>query len=100
MKTFIIIGSLFMALTVMAGAFGAHNLKEKLSVDYMKIFENISKFLYFKVWEVSGLPYSFYQYYSIHKKKDYEIKENWKEHFKNKCLMPNNQFELGYEFKN
>ena len=39
MKTFIIIGSLFMALTVMAGAIGAHNLKEKLSVDYMKIFE-------------------------------------------------------------
>ena len=68
--------------------------------NYMKIFENISKFLYFKVWEVSGLPYSFYQYYSVHKKKDYEIKENWKEHFKNKCLMPNNQFELGYEFKN
>ena len=39
MKTFIIIGSLFMALTVMTGAFGAHNLKEKLSMDYMKIFE-------------------------------------------------------------
>tara|TARA_B100000401_G_C52759244_1_gene697284 strand:+ start:460 stop:1392 length:933 start_codon:yes stop_codon:yes gene_type:complete len=68
--------------------------------NYMKIFEDISKFLYFKVWEVSGLPYSFYQYYSVHKKKDYEIKENWKEHFKNKCLMPNNQFELGYEFRN
>ena len=68
--------------------------------NYMKIFENISKFLYFKVWEVSGLPYSFYQYYSVHKKKDYEIKENWKEHFKDRCLMPNNQFELGYELKN
>ena len=66
--------------------------------NYMKIFENLSKFLYFKVWEVSGLPYSFYQYYSVHNRKDYEIKEIWKEHFKDKCLMPNNQFELGYEF--
>ena len=66
--------------------------------NYMTIFENLSKFLYFKVWEVSGLPYSFYQYYSVHKKNDYEIKDNWKEHFKKKCLMPDNIFELGYEF--
>ena len=66
--------------------------------NYMTIFENLSKFLYFKVWEVSGLPYSFYQYYSVHKKNDYEINDNWKEHFKKKCLMPDNKFELGYEF--
>ena len=31
---------------------------------YMRIFEKKSKYLYFKVWEISGLPYSFYQYYS------------------------------------
>ena len=65
---------------------------------YMEIFENLSKYLYFKVWEISGLPYSFYQYYSVHNKNDYEIKDAWREHFKNKCLMPNNQYELGYEF--
>jgi|TARA_B110000444_G_C18798773_1_gene576299 hypothetical protein len=29
---------------------------------------------------------------------DYEIKKIWKEHFKDRCLMPTNQFELGYEF--
>ena len=29
---------------------------------------------------------------------DYDIKKTWKEHFKLRRLMPNNQFELGYEF--
>ena len=65
---------------------------------YMRIFEKKSKYLYFKVWEISGLPYSFYQYYSVHNNKDYEIKKEWIEHFKNRCLLPKNQFDLGYEF--
>ena len=67
--------------------------------NYMKIFENFSNFLYFRVWENSGLPYSFYKYYSVHKKSDYSIKENWIEHFKDRCIIPSNQFEVGYEFK-
>ena len=66
----------------------------------MKIYESISlNYLYFKVWEISGLPFSFNQYYSVHNKKDYEVKDTWKEHFNNRCEMPTNQFELGYEFK-
>ena len=68
-------------------------------INYMKIFENYSNFLYFRVWEYSGLPYSFYKYYSIHKKSDYSIKESWIEHFKDRSIMPSNQFEAGYEFK-
>ena len=64
----------------------------------MKNFENLSNFLYFKAWENSGLPYSFYKYYSVHKKSDYAIKESWKEHFKDRCIVPSNAFELGYEF--
>ena len=68
-------------------------------INYMKIFENYSNFLYFRVWEYSGLPYSFYKYYSIHKKSDYSIKESWIEHFKDRFIMPSNQFEAGYEFK-
>ncbi len=66
---------------------------------YMELFEKKSRFLYFTVWEVSGLPYSFFKYYSVHNKKDYEVKESWVEHFKNRRLMPHNQYELGYEFK-
>ena len=65
---------------------------------YMELFEKKSRFLYFTVWEVSGLPYSFFKYYSVHNKKDYEVKESWIEHFKNRRLMPHNQYELGYEF--
>ena len=68
-------------------------------VYYMKIFESCSNFLYFRVWEKSGLPYAFYKYYSIHKKSDYSIKESWIEHFKERCIIPSNQFEAGYEFK-
>jgi putative sugar O-methyltransferase len=66
---------------------------------YMSLFEKISNFLYFKVWEYSGLPYSFYQYYSVYEKSDYSIKENWIEHFKDRCVIPSNQFELGFQFK-
>ena len=40
----------------------------------------------------------FYKYYSVHKKSDYSIKENWIEHFKDRCIIPSNQFEVGYEF--
>ena len=68
-------------------------------INYMKIFESVSCSLYFKVWETSGLPYSFYKYYSVHKKEDYAIKESWKQHFKDRCIIPSNVFELGYEFK-
>ena len=67
-------------------------------INYMKIFENYSNFLYFRVGENSGLPYSFYKYYSIHKKSDYSIKESWIEHFKDRFIMPSNLFEAGYEF--
>ncbi len=68
--------------------------------NYMKIFEKVSDFLYFRVWENSGLPYSFYKYYSVHKRSDYCIKDSWIEHFKDRCIIPSNQFEVGYEFKN
>lgn len=39
MKIFIIGGSLLLALTVLSGAFGAHILKEKISIDYLRIYE-------------------------------------------------------------
>ena len=73
-------------------------MEKKQIKNYMKIYEEISHSLYFKVWEISGLPYSFNQYYSVHINKDYEIKDNWKKHFKERCLVPSNQFELGYKF--
>ena len=80
-------------------AIGCLNEMEKNQIiNYMKNFENLSNFLYMKVWENSGLPYSFYKYYSVHKKSDYFIKESWKEHFKDRCIVPSNVFELGYEF--
>ena len=50
-----------------------NEMKKDQIINYMEIFENSSNFLYFKVWEHSGLPYSFYKYYSVHKKSDYFI---------------------------
>ena len=75
-----------------------HEMEKDTIRKYMDIFEKKSKLLYFKVWEYSGLPYSFYQYHSAHKKDDYSIKNHWKEHFKERCLFPSNYFQLGYEF--
>ncbi len=39
MKIFIVTGSLLMALTVLVGAFGAHSLKNSLSIESIKVFE-------------------------------------------------------------
>ena len=75
-----------------------HEMDKKIVKNYMQSFENVSKLLYFKVWEHAGLPYSFYQHYSAHEKKDYFIKDSWKEHLKERCIYPANFFQLGYEF--
>lgn len=75
-----------------------HEMDKNIIADYMQSFEDVSQSLYFKVWENCGLPYSFYQYYSIHRNDDYSIKSHWKEHFREKCLYPSNFYHLGYEF--
>ena len=75
-----------------------HEMEKRIIKDYMTNFERVSKMLYFKVWEYAGLPYSFYQHYSIHEKKDYFIKDYWIEHFKTRCQYPSKYFELAYEF--
>jgi len=75
-----------------------HEMEKKIIKDYMINFEKVSRSLYFKVWEHAGLPFSFNQSYSVHKKEDYFIKETWKEHFKERCLYPAKFFNLGYEF--
>ena len=75
-----------------------HEMEKKIVQKYMNSFENVSKALYFKVWENADLPYSFYKKYSVHKKKDYFIKNNWKELLKERCLFPSNFYHMGYEF--
>ena len=65
-----------------------HEMDKKIVKNYMNNFEKVSKGLYFKVWENAGLPYSFYQHYSVHKKEDYYVKNSWKEHFKERCFIP------------
>ena len=72
---------------------------EKKQIEYyMNVYEIVSNFLYMKVWDISGLPFSFYAYYDVNKKEDYAIKKHWKEHFKNPVFMPSNIYELGFEF--
>ena len=73
-------------------------MDRRIVKEYMVNFENVSKLVYFKVWENAGLAYSFYQYYSVHKKKDYFIKDSWKEHLKERCVYPAKFFQLGYGF--
>ena len=75
-----------------------HEMEKKIVKKYVNNFEKISKSFYFKVWENAGLPNSFYKSYSVHDNKDYFIKEQWKEIFKEKCIFPYNYYQMGYTF--
>ena len=75
-----------------------HEMEKNIVQKYMNSFENVSKGLYFKVWENADLPYSFYKKYSVHNKEDYFIKNNWKELLKERCLFPSNFYHMGYQF--
>ncbi len=44
MKSLLIIGSVFAALSVLFGAFGAHGLKNKLSIEDLVIFETAVRY--------------------------------------------------------
>ena len=72
-------------------------MESKIIKRYMQLFQKVSSFLYFKAWEYSALPYSFFKYYSIHKREDYSIDKQWKECFKERSIIPSNSFEIGYE---
>jgi len=73
-------------------------MEGKIVEKYILNFERVSQCLYFKVWEYAGLPNSFYKQYSVHNKKDYFIKEEWEEVFKERCIFPSNYYQLGYKF--
>ena len=45
MKLFLLIGSIFAAVSILFGAFGAHFLKEKLSSDQLVVFEIATKYM-------------------------------------------------------
>ena len=49
-KTFIITAALFGALSVVLGAFGAHALKSKISVDALEIFETSVRYQFYHVF--------------------------------------------------
>ena len=44
MKSLIVVGSIFAALSVLFGAFGAHGLKDQLSFEYLAIFETAVRY--------------------------------------------------------
>ena len=45
MKLFLLVGSIFAALSILFGAFGAHFLKEKLSSDQLVVFEIATRYM-------------------------------------------------------
>ena len=63
---------------------------------YMNLINILSKSLYFKVWENSGLPNSFYQIYRSNEQKDFFIKENWVKKFSTPCIAPSNAVDFGF----
>ena len=48
---------------------------------YMNFINIVSNNLYMKVFEFSGLPFSFYKFYRHNVKSDYFIHDNWEELF-------------------
>ena len=44
MKSLLVIGSVFAALSVLMGAFGAHGLKNRLSIEDLAIFETAVRY--------------------------------------------------------
>lgn len=49
-KPFLLIASILGAVSVIAGAFGAHALKEKLSAETLQIFETAVKYQFYHVF--------------------------------------------------
>ena len=76
-----------------------HEMEKKVIKVYMGMIDKVSQFLYFKVWENSGLNYSFFEHHKASSKSDYSIKDTWVEHLNEKCLYPSNYAEFGYELK-
>ena len=77
-----------------------HEMKKKTIKGYMEIFNNKSKFLYFKVCEEIYVPYDFNNYLNVSNEKSYFINPNWNKIYKKKCIFPNNYVELVYKIQN
>ena len=80
-----------------AFAIGSFLEMEKKDVKrYMKLINKLSNSLYMKVFENSGLPFSFYQFYRSYVRSDYFIKDRWKEKFNENCIVPDYMVHMGY----
>jgi len=76
-----------------------HEMEKKVINKYMDLFNLKSKYLYYKVWEESYVPYCFNHYLNASSKKDYFIKSNWKQVFNKRCICPSNYIEIAYKIK-
>ena len=76
-----------------------HEMEKKVIKEYMDLFNLKAKYLYYKVWEESYVPYCFNHYLNARSKQDYFIKSNWKQIFNKKCICPSNYVELAYKIK-
>jgi uncharacterized membrane protein YgdD (TMEM256/DUF423 family) len=63
-KIFIGSGALFAAIAVIAGAFGAHALKEKITPDHLQVFETAVKYMFYHALALL-LIVSFYDKLSV-----------------------------------
>ena len=84
-------------LAIMIGVI--NEMEPKNIKNYMNYVNKITKNLYMKVFKYSGLPFSFYKFYSYNKRKDYYISNNWKEIFSENSLESDQIYHLGYKIK-
>ena len=84
-------------LAIMIGVI--NEMEPKNIKNYMNFVNILSKNLYMKVFKYSGLPFSFYKFYSYNIKKDYYISNNWEEIFTENSLESDQIYHLGYKIK-
>ena len=66
---------------------------------YMNFINIVSSNLYMKVFEFSGLPFSFIKFIDIMLKSDYFIHDNWEELFNEVGTETDFMYHLGYKIK-
>ena len=76
-----------------------HEMEKKVINRYMNLFNLKSKYLYFKVWEETYVPYCFNNYLNASSRKDYFIKSSWEQVFCKRSICPSNFMELAYKIK-
>ena len=70
-----------------------HEMRPDMIVEYFNEVERLSSYFYFKCWQDTVVPFDHYSYNSG----NYPVHSNWKEIFKEPCVVPSDFFHVFYK---